>query len=191
MGYFTTAGLLIVDTLFYLLSFVFLLRVLLQLVGANFYNPICQFFFKATNPILVPLRKLLPPIGRLDVSAVLILLLIQVLHVVVVAGLSGRGLHPLALPILALAGALNILLQVLFWSIIIRIIISFVAADSYHPVVPIMAQITEPVMAPFRRLLPATGGLDFSPLLATLAIMLARILLLAPLYDLAAWVSMG
>lgn len=190
MGYFANAGLLIVDTFFYLLSFVFLLRILLQLVGANFYNPICQFFYKTTNPVLMPMRKLLPPFGRLDVAALLVLLLIQVLHILMVSMVTGRFAPPMAMPILAVAGALNILLHVLFWSIIIRIVISFVAADSYHPVVPIVAQITEPVMAPFRRLLPATGGLDFSPLLATLAIMLARILILAPLYDLAGWVAM-
>ena len=191
MGYFTAAGSLLIDTLFYLLGFLFLMRVLLQLVGANFYNPICQFFYKATNPVLMPLRKLLPPVGRLDVSGVLLLLLIQVLHIVLIAGLSGRMPSPIALPVLAVAGALSLLLQVMFWTIIIRIILSFVATDSYHPVVPLVMQLTEPVLAPIRRLLPATGGLDFSPLLATLAIMLARILIIAPLYDFAGWLAMG
>ena len=191
MGYFTAAGSLLIDTLFYLLGFLFLMRVLLQLIGANFYNPICQFFYKATNPVLMPLRKMVPPIGRLDVSGVLVLLLIQVLHILLIAGLSGRMPSPIALPVLAVAGALSLLLQVMFWTIIIRIILSFVATDSYHPVVPLVMQLTEPVLAPIRRLLPTTGGLDFSPLLATLAIMLARILILAPLYDFAAWLAIG
>lgn len=191
MGYVANAGAILVEVLFGLLIALFVLRVLLQLVRANFYNPICQFFYKATNPVLMPLRKMVPPIGRLDVSGVLVLLLIQVLHILLIAGLSGRMPSPIALPVLAVAGALSLLLQVMFWTIIIRIILSFVATDSYHPVVPLVMQLTEPVLAPIRRLLPTTGGLDFSPLLATLAIMLARILILAPLYDFAAWLAIG
>ena len=191
MGYFANAGAILVEVLFGLLTGLFVLRMLLQLVRANFYNPICQFFYKATNPVLMPMRRALKPWRSLDLAALLVALLLCAVKVWLLAALAGFGLPPLATAVLAVAALLDFVLYLYFWLIIIRIVASFVATDSYHPVFPLLMQLTEPVLAPLRRLLPPLGPFDLSPLVATLAILLARALLVAPLQDLGASLITG
>lgn len=186
MAYLANAGAILIQVLFGLLTGLFVLRVLLQLVRANFYNPICQFFYKATNPVLMPMRKVLKPWRSLDLAGLLLALLLCALEVWLLAALAGIALPPLATLVLAFAGLLDFVLYLYFWLIIIRIVASFFATDSYHPVFPLLMQLTEPVLAPLRRAIPPLGPFDLSPLLATLAILLARALLVAPLRDLGA-----
>lgn len=189
MGYFANAGMILVEVLFGLLIGLFVFRVLLQLVRANFYNPICQFFYRATNPLLMPLRRFLPPWRSLDTAGALVSWLLATLKVWVQAALAGYLLGPLPTLILGLADLLSLLLNLFFWLILIRVILSFIRSDSYHPAVPLLMQLTEPVLAPFRRLIPATGPFDWSPLLAALSLQLAQVLLLAPLHDLGAMLA--
>lgn len=191
MGYFANAGAILIEVLFGLLIGLFVLRVLLQLVRANFYNPICQFFYKASNPVLMPLRRVLKPWKRLDLAGLLVAFLLCAIKVWLLAALAGFGLPPLATLVLAFAALLDFLLYLYFWLIIIRIVASFFATDSYHPVFPLLMQLTEPVLAPLRRALPPLGPFDLSPLVATLAILLARALLVAPLQDLGASLIAG
>ena len=191
MNYLIEAGVLLIEVFFGLASGLFLFRVLLQLVGANFHNPICQFFYRATNPILIPLRKLLPPRGRIDFAGMLVALLIQTLKVLVLILLLGAGL---TLPSLLLLGVVELLAQLLniyFMLILARAILSFVGVDRRHPALPLLAQLTEPVLGPVRRLLPATGAFDLSPMLIILAILLARLLIIAPLTDLGRALAVG
>lgn len=187
MRYFSEAGLILVDFLFGLLIGLFVVRVLLQVVRANFHNPICQFFYRATNPLLVPMRRWLPPIGRVDSAASLIALLLCVIQVWLLGALGGLALPPLATLVLAVGSLINVLLTLYFWLIVVRIILSFLNPDAYHPAIPLLGQLTEPVLRPLRKILPATGAFDFSPLLATLIIVLARVLIVAPINDLGAW----
>lgn len=187
MRYFSEAGLILVEFLFGLLIGLFVVRVLLQVVRANFHNPICQFFYRATNPVLVPMRRWLPPVGRVDSAATLIALLLCVIQVWLLGMLSGVALPLLATLVLAVGSLISVLLTLYFWLIVVRIILSFLSPDAYHPVVPLLGQLTEPVLRPLRRILPATGAFDFSPLLATLIIVLAQVLVVAPINDLGAW----
>ena len=191
MGYLANAGGILIEVLFGLLIGLFVLRMLLQLVRANFYNPICQFFYKATNPLLMPMRRVLKPWKSLDIAALLVALLLAAIKVWLLAALAGFGLPPLATVVLAIATLLDFLLYLYFWLIIIRIIASFFATDSYHPIFPLLMQLTEPLLAPLRRVLPPLGPFDLSPLIATLGILLARALLVAPLRDLGAALVTG
>jgi YggT family protein len=191
MGYFANAGAILIEVLFGLLIGLFVLRVLLQVVRANFYNPICQFFYKATNPVLMPLRRALPPLGPVDSAGVLVAFLLMAIKVWLLAALAGFGLPLLATLVLAIAGLLDFLLYLFFWLIIVRIVISFLATDSYHPAFPLLMQLTEPLLRPLRRLIPPLGPFDLSPLIATLAIMLARVLVVAPIQDLGAALAGG
>jgi YggT family protein len=191
VGYFANAGAILVEVLFGLAVALFALRVLLQLVRANFHNPICQFFYKATNPILMPLRKVVPPLRRLDTAGTLIAWLIECLKVWLLAALGGVALNLGATLLLGFAELIGFLLMLYFWLILVRVILSFVAQNSYHPMVPLIVQLTEPVLGPIRRVLPAAGGFDLSPLVATLAIFLARALIVAPLHDLGAMLARG
>jgi len=191
VGYFANAGMILIEVIFGLLIGLFVLRVLLQLVRANFYNPICQFFYRATNPVLMPLRRALPPWRSLDTAGTAVAWLLAALKVWVQYALAGLTLGLAATLVLSVAEILSLLISLFFWLILIRVILSFIQSDSYHPAVPLLMQLTEPVLAPIRRMIPGGGPFDFSPLIATLALMLARVLLLAPLEDLGVMLARG
>ncbi len=172
--------------LIYLLDFVFsayifivLTRFVLQLARADFYNPISQFVLKATNPLLKPLRRIIPGYGGLDVASLVLVVLLIILKALVILGIkvggfpSGIGGQ---LVLYALRELANVLLDYIFWAVLIRVILSWVAPDPYNPVVRIIVQITEPIMAPVRKLLPPMGGFDLSPLFVLLGIQLLQIL---------------
>ena len=144
-----------------------LLRLLLQLTRADFYNPLSQFVVKYSNPLLSPLRRLIPGFwGGIDWALVLLLVLLQVGAIAAPLLLHGQDLPagPL-LFIWALIGLLGLLVNFYFFAILAHIVLSWVAPASRHPAVHLLYQLTEVVMAPCRRLLPPMGGLDLSPIL--------------------------
>lgn len=191
MNYFADAGSILVEVLFGLAVALFVLRVLLQLVRANFHNPVCQFFYKTTNPVLMPLRKVLPPWRNFDIAGSGIAYLLECLKIWLLGALAGVALNVPATLVLGFAELLSFLLMLTFWLILARVILSFVGQGSYHPMVPLVTQLTDPVLRPIRRLLPEMGGIDLSPLVATLAIFVARALLVAPLHDLGTALGRG
>lgn len=152
--------------------FLVLTRFLLQLVRADFYNPISQFVVKATNPPLKPLRKLIPGYGGVDVAALVLVvaLVIAKIFTIQLVGSGSMAIDPLILVTAALHEIARLMLNYLFWSIVLRIVLSWIAPDPYNPMVRLVTQITEPVMAPARRLLPPMGGFDLSPILVIIAI---------------------
>lgn len=183
MPYLANAGTILVHVLFGLAAWVFTLRVLLQWVGANFNNPICQALYRLTNPVLMPLRRVLKPWRRLDLAGALVVFIIQLLKVWLLLALGGVMAGIGAILVLGVAETLSMLLVMYLVFILIRSILSWVGPSPQHPVIPLLIQLTEPVLRPFRRLLPAMGGFDLSPLLALLVILLARALIVAPLLD--------
>ncbi len=158
--------------------FLVLTRFLLQLVRADFYNPVSQFVVKATNPILTPLRKIIPGYGGMDVAALVAVLALIVFKLILISLLAMGALRfsPLQLLVVTVTEVARLLLDYLFWTIILRIVLSWVAPDPRNPVVQLVGQITEPVMAPARKLLPPMGGLDLSPIVVLLAIQFIQIL---------------
>ena len=191
MGYFANAGQIVIQFAFGALISLIVLRVLLQWVRANFYNPICQFVYKATNPVLMPLRKIIPAWRNLDIAGVVLAWLVTALKLVLLYATVGQTLGVLGLAVLALADLIDFVLLLYIVLVLARVVISFAGADSYHPIVPPILQLTEPVMKPFRRLLPNVGGLDFSPVVVLLAITLARVLIAKPLLDLGGRLAQG
>lgn len=168
------AVIFIIQTLGSLYLLVVLMRFILQLVRANFYNPLCQFVVKATQPLLKPLRRVVPSMFGLDMSSLVLALLLQILLFAVILMLKGYLPKTLLLLPWALIGVFSLFLKILFWSMIISVILSWVAPGSRSPGAELVAQITEPVLAPFRRLIPNLGGLDISPIFAFIAIQLLQ-----------------
>jgi len=191
MIYLIEAGAILIELLFGLASGLFVFRVLLQLVGANFYNPICQFVFQATNPLLVPLRRWLRPVGRFEIGGSLIAWLLQVIKVWLLALLLGASFGIAGLLLLGAVELLSLLLYLYFWLILARALLSFISVDRRHPILPLLAQLTEPLLAPLRRVLPTTGMIDLSPMLVMLLLVLARVLVVAPLTDLGRALALG
>lgn len=167
----------VVSTIFDFLIFLVLTRLLLQLVQADFYNPVSQFVVRVTNPVLEPLRRLLPVSRLVDVASivgVLALILVKVLVLVWLGG--GRISFNAYLLLYGLQTLAHLLLSYFFWAVLIRVILSWVAPDPYNPIVRLVAEITEPVMAPARKILPPMGGLDLSPVLVLLGLQFLMIL---------------
>ncbi|MGC8521790.1 MAG: YggT family protein [Steroidobacteraceae bacterium] len=168
----------IIETLLSLALFVVLARLLLQLARADFRNPLCQAIVRLTNPLIRPLRRILPPVGKVDTASVVAVVLVAAIEVALVFALEGIGwtgpwvwLHAVALEIV------RTLLWTYFYAIILYVLLSLVAPGGYSPLQSILAALCEPVLRPFRRLIPAIAGIDLSPLWACILIQALLILL--------------
>jgi YggT family protein len=167
------AAIFIIKTLGSLYLLIVLLRFILQLVRANFYNPLCQFIVKATQPLLKPLRRVIPSMFGLDMSSLVLALIVQMVLIAVILLLKGFQVDLLLVP-WALIAIFSLFLNILFYAMIISVILSWVAPGSHNPGAELVAQITEPVLAPFRRIVPNLGGLDISPIFAFIVIQLLQ-----------------
>ncbi|MDF9775682.1 MULTISPECIES: YggT family protein [Pseudomonas fluorescens group] len=168
------AAIFIIKTLGSLYLLIVLMRFILQLVRANFYNPLCQFIVKATQPLLKPLRRVIPSMFGLDMSSLVLALIVQIVLMAVILLLKGFEVDLLLLVPWALIALFSLFLNVLFYAMIISVILSWVAPGSHNPGAELVAQITEPVLAPFRRIIPSLGGLDISPIFAFIVIQLLQ-----------------
>ena len=175
------AAIFVIQTLGSLYLLIVLLRFILQLVRANFYNPICQFTVKATQPLLKPLRRVIPSMFGLDMSSLVLAIIVQMVIFAVVLMLSYIPFTVLGLFLWAIIGVLKLFLNVFFYALIISVILSWVAPGSSSPGAELVNQITEPALAPFRRFLPSMGGLDISPILAFMVIQLFQSFVIPPL----------
>jgi YggT family protein len=181
--YFNNAGVFLVSTLFGLYILAVMLRFLLQTVRADFYNPLVQVLVKITNPLLVPLRRLIPGMFGLDMAAVALLLVLQGVELMLVAFLLGGSLPPATLLIGSIAKLLGLAVTIYFWIILIQVVLSWVAPTTYNPAVAAIGSLTEPLLRPIRRALPDLGGLDLSPLLVVVGLQLLKMLVVWPLRD--------
>ena len=186
MGYFAQAGAILLEVVFGLAVLLFALRVLLQLVRANFHNPICQFAYRATNPVLMPMRRVLKPWRSFDLAGALVVYLLECLKVWLLVALGGRALGPPATLVLGLAETLRFVVWFFLIVLLVRVVLSWVQPAGYNPVVPLLVQLTDPLLRPVRRRLPAPGGIDLSPLVVSVLLMLCLPLVVAPLLDLGA-----
>ncbi len=189
--YFGNAGTFLISTVFGLYILLVLLRFLFQLVRADFYNPISQAVVKLTNPVLRPLRRAIKGVAGIDVASVVLLLVLKVAELSLVAALQGIGMGFIGLFVLALAALLQMTLHVFLFAVLIQVILSWVAPHAYNPVSSLLLSLTEPLLRPARRLIPAIGGLDFSPIVVLVVLQLSSMLIIAPLRDLGATLAMA
>ncbi len=172
MSGFAEALIYIVQTLGSLYLLIVLLRFILQLVRADFYNPLSQFTVKATQPLLKPLRRIIPGFGGLDLASLALAILVQLVLMVLVILIAGANPAAVGLQLLvwAIIAVTSLFLKIFFFAMIISVSLSWVAPGSYNPGAQLVNQICEPLLAPFRRLLPNLGGLDISPIFAFIAL---------------------
>jgi len=164
----------------YLLTFAFdalvtvlVLRVWLQAVQADFYNPLCQFIVKVTNPIVVPFRRIIPGIGGIDLATILIAYLVAALKFFI---LNGGDINVL---FLAIVSFMFIVKHVGFLLMIIMLVMALMSwvVQGYNPTIMVFQQLSEPFLRPIRRVVPVIGGLDLSILVAFLILNFFNILL--------------
>jgi YggT family protein len=168
----------LITTLFSLYIMVVMLRFILGAVRADFYNPVSQFLVRVTNPLLVPMRKVIPSIRQYDTSALLLMLLLQLLSLLVIMMLRGVSV-PFSYLLLAAIGELVVLaFNIFIFAIVIQVVISWVNPGSYNPVNALLHSITRPVLAPVQRLIPPISGIDLSPLVALIGLQVLKMLVL-------------
>lgn len=159
----------LVSTLFDLYLMVAVLRVWLQLARADFYNPVSQFVVKATNPVLVPMRRIIPGVGGIDWAGVMFIFLIGFAKVATLQVLFGNGFPTSQIAIFALISVIKEIFQLVFWVMIIRAILSWIS-QGYNPIEALLHQLTEPLLTPVRKIIPPIGGLDLSMIVFLIAL---------------------
>lgn len=168
----------IIETLGTLFLLFVILRFLLQLVRADFYNPFSQAVVKITNPLLLPLRKIIPGLFGIDVSCIVLAIAIQViLGEIIYFVYAQQFINPLQLVIWGALASLNIVTYVFYGAAIIMVVSSFIAPYSSHPIITLARQIMEPLMKPIQNLMPPMGGLDFSVLFVFMGIGIFQMIL--------------
>lgn len=182
--YFSNAGVFLVDVIFGLYIFAVLLRFLLQLVRADFYNPLCQAIVTVTNPLLRPMRRVIPPVAGIDSASVILLLGLQMINTALVALMVGADPAVVGLVVVAAAELLSKVIWTFIGAILIQVILSWVAQGNYNPIISVIYALTDPVLGPARRLIPPLGGLDLSPMVVIIGLQLVLMLAVQPLRDL-------
>lgn len=173
-SFFTEAAILIVQVVFGLYILAVLLRFLFQLARADFYNPISQFLVVFTNPLLKPLRRIIPGLFGVDLASLVLLLALKCLEIFIVSMLHGfpAGVAPVI--IAAVVDLLRLTINVYFYAILMRVILSWFMpyGMNRNPAGDLLVSLTEPLMRPARRLIPSVGGLDLSPIVVLLGLQL-------------------
>jgi YggT family protein len=168
----------IVNALSMLVIFVFLLRFWLPWFGADFRNPIAQGILRVTSPVINPLRRIVPSIGRIDTATILVLFIVQAGTVLFIMFLSGSSITAKFVVLSSIMGLLQQSIRIFTFAIIIRIVLSWFAPHTHNPATALLASMTDPILRPFRRFIPTIGGFDISPLFAIIALTALGILLL-------------
>ena len=180
-NYLTNPAVFLIQTLFGLYILAVLLRFLLQWARADFYNPISQFLVKVTTPPLRLLRRFIPGFGGIDLAAIILawgLKYLELLLILLISGITANFLAPL---LWAIPELVELLINIYLFAILIQVILSWINPGSYNPASALLYSLTDPVMRPARKLLPPMSGLDLSPMLVMIALVLLKMLLLPPL----------
>lgn len=156
----------IVSTLSQLYLLIMLLRFWLPWLRADFRNPISQGILRLTSPLVIPVRRLVPPVGKLDTATVLVAFVLQYLTVMLVLVISGSMTGVLPIALTALIDLVILSCRLFTFAIFIHIILSWIAPGTYNPASAFIAMIVRPVLQPFQRIVPTLGGLDISPIFA-------------------------
>ena len=147
----------LLSTVIELYTMVLLLRIWMQWAHCDFYNPFSQFVVKVTQPIIGPLRRVIPAMGPIDSASLLVAYILSFIKAIVLFKVVTF------LPIIWIAGLL-ILLKTIG---LLMAIMSWVS-QGRSPIEYVLIQLADPLLRPIRRLLPAMGGIDFSPMILVL-----------------------
>ncbi|MGB5260340.1 MAG: YggT family protein [Gammaproteobacteria bacterium] len=167
----------IISTMFGLYILAVMLRFLLGLTRADFYNPISQFLVRITNPLLIPLRKIIPAFGKLDIASIVLILALQIILLLIIVALRGASIKLLPLLLMAVGELIMLALNVFLVAIIVQVIISWINPGSYNPVNALLHNLTAPILRPVQRIIPPLSGIDLSPLFALIGLQVLKMLI--------------
>ncbi|KGI78616.1 YggT family protein [Oleiagrimonas soli] len=191
MSYFLQAAQLILEFVFGAVATLFLLRMIAEAARVQFHNPISQFVYRSTNPVLAPLRRVLRNWRNINLAAIAVAWLAELVKLGLEFLLAGGLPNPAGWLLLGFGQLLDLFLLVYIVLIFVWSLGSLLGGDPGHPLLRFVAQLVEPPMRPLRRRMPTLGGLDFSPAVAILVLMLLRILVAGPLIGYASSLIVG
>ena len=170
----------LVTTLFEVYLWIVMLRIILQFVRADFYNPISQLVWQVTQPIVRPMQTVLPKVGQYDTAACVLLILIATVYVFVATALLGYNVTVFGAIWYALLKVVVLTLNLYTFSLVIQAILSWVGPGVNNPAGSILWSLNEPLLRPVRRVIPPFSGLDLSPLLVIVVLQFLKLLLPLP-----------
>jgi YggT family protein len=141
---------------------------LLGMVRANFYNPISQFLVKLTNPVIIPLRRIVPAIGKLDTAALTGAIGLKIVQVILVALIGATSVNLGTIILIVIGDLLRMVVWIFIIALVVQAVISWVGNTHGNPVDPLLRSLTEPLLRPIRKFVPLIGMVDLSPLVAIL-----------------------
>ena len=156
----------LLDAVFNFYIMIIILRFLMQLFRADFYNPLSQFIVKITNPVLKPLRRIIPGLGGIDISSILFAFIVAMIKIVLVYSIPSFA----GLVLITFRELIITTIYLFIGMLLIRIIVSWVSPGLNNPIMSVIYQLSEPIMAPVRRIIPPIGGLDLSTLILLLGL---------------------
>lgn len=165
----------LLSTISDLIIIVVLLRLFLQLARANFRNPLAQAIVQLTSPLVVPVRRFIPAIGRIDTATLLVAYVLKVVFIAAILLVMGGTLSS-NIFVAAIIALILLSLRLFFFAILIQIVLSWIAPGTYNPATSLVDELVQPVLAPFRRIIPPIAGLDLSPLAAIIALQVGMII---------------
>ncbi len=184
--YATNPLIFILQFLFGVYILIVLLRFFLQLTRADFYNPLSQFIVKVTSPVLVPLRRIIPSMGGMDIPALALAWALKALELFLVVLISTGALAPGLAIFGAIPGLIELCINIFLYAIIIQAILSWVSPGAYNPAAALLHTLTAPVLRPVQRLIPPISGIDLSPMAAIVGLIVLKMLIIPPLNQLVA-----
>lgn len=183
-SYLTNPLVFLVQTLFGLYILAVLLRFLLQIVRADFYNPISQFLVKVTTPPLKILRRIIPGFGGIDISSLVLAWVLKTIELFLVVMITSSSVNLLGPFLWAIPELVELTINIFLFSVLIQVVLSWVNPGAYNPAANLLYSLTNPVMRPAQKLLPPFGGIDLSPMLVMIGLVLLKMLLIPPLQQL-------
>lgn len=180
-SYMTNPVIFLIDTLVSLYILALLLRFLLQWVSAEYYNPISQFLVQITHPPVKLFRRYIPSIGKIDTASLVLVMLLQMLADFSILALKGLSISIGGLVLLSFSQLLSLIINIFIFAVFARAILSWFGQSAYNSAASILYSLTEPLLRMCRNIVPILGGMDLSPLVALIALQLAKMLILPPL----------
>ncbi len=177
MGILQNIGIFLVDTLFTLYIYAVVIRFVLALSRADFYNQVSQMIVKVTNPALVPLRRFIPPIGKIDTSAIVLAVALIIVKTFLILAMSGVEMNFVGLIAYAIIELLRTIIWLYIIALILQAIISWIGNTHGNPFVSILNNLTDPILRPIRNVVPNIGMIDLSPMVAILGLNILLIIL--------------
>jgi YggT family protein len=161
----------IVDTLLWLLTLAFVLRLLFQLARANFRDPMADAIVRVTNWLIMPLRRVLPPIGKIDTATIIAVIAVASIRTFAALSLAGAAVGDVSLFLrITIVNLADLVLRIYLFALLLYWLTSYVSPDGRAPGVRLLSQLCEPILKPVRRIIPPIGQIDFSVLWVSIVI---------------------